>query len=71
MGIHVRLTADAGQIDSEAWQRVYRESWQVLKAYPDGALNLAWRELHGERVPVYVRDLALESPQGSGWCVWR
>jgi hypothetical protein len=69
MGSHVRLTADPAQIEPEAWLRVYRESWHVLKAYPNEALNAAWRELNGENIPMYVRDLTHTSSLGSGWRV--
>ena len=69
MGIHVQLSADPNQIHPDAWRDVYRESWRVLKAYPNEALNAVWREIKGEKVPVYARDLDDVSSLGPGWRV--
>lgn len=69
MGVYVRLSTHPDRIHPDAWRRVYQESLQVLKAYPDVALNAVWRELYGEKVPMYARDLADVSSLGPGWRV--
>jgi hypothetical protein len=74
MGVHVYLEVDEKRIEPDAWRKVYNESWRVLKAYPDVPLAAAYKEIAGERVIVYQREMTLRAfsrqllTSGESWC---
>lgn len=67
MGVYVNLSVARERIRPQAWRQVFAESERVLEAYRRGGLSLHRREIAGEEVIAYTRNLRWEDQRGLFW----